>query len=255
MRGVYERRWRFKETELLIKSDHEQAIESAIGGALEARGGIESAIVNHPEFRNSLEPISLSSEEESRVVDLMLRASEIAEIGPLASVAGSISQVSAEVGMAGGASNILVDNGGDISIVGDRNFRVGVYAGNARPSGKIALLVKEKDLPIGICTSSGSVGHSMSFGDSDAVVVFADEASVADASATAIANEVGGCDIEYSIKRGLDRADDISEISGCLIIREDRIGVVGSLPEILGIRKETKIRPSVLEASSPFLVE
>lgn len=252
---MYKRSWRFKETELIIKSDHERAIESAIREVLEARHGLERFIVKHPEFRNSLEPVSLSGDGESGVVDLMLRASEIAEIGPFAAVAGSISQVATEGGIAAGASNILVDNGGDVSIIGDRDFRVGVYAGDSQISGKFALSVESKDLPIGVCTSSGSVGHSISFGEADAVVIVADEASVADAAATSVANEVGDSDIESSIKRGLDRADDISEIDGCLIIREDRIGVVGRLPEILAVRKGTGIRPSVLGTSSPCVLE
>jgi hypothetical protein len=233
--GVYERKWVFRETELTIKSDSERAIEAAISAGLEARRQLERFVAGYPEFRSSLEPVRLDEDSYPRIVDLMLRASEIAEVGPFAAVAGSISQIAAEAGMEAGAANILVDNGGDISIIGNRDFRVGIYAGGSPVSGKFALLVRAKDLPLGVCTSSGSVGHSTSFGDADAVVVVAREASVADAAATAVANKVRGSEVDSSIRRGLDRARGISEIQGCLIVRGENVGTYGKLPRLLEV--------------------
>lgn len=224
---MYERKWVFKETELTIKSDSKRAVRAAISAGLETRRQLERFVVRYPEFRSSLEPVRLDEDDYPEVVELMLRASEIAEVGPFAAVAGSISQVAAEAGVGAGATNILVDNGGDISMIGNRDFRVGIYAGDSPVSGKFALLVKAKDLPLGICTSSGSVGHSTSFGDADAVVVVAKEASVADAAATAVANEVRGSRVGSSIRRGLDRARGISEIQGCLIVRGGNVGTYG----------------------------
>lgn len=252
---MLERRWKFEETELTVKSSHEQAIEAAIKASLKARHYLERLIIRNPEFRNSLEPIALEEEDHPKIVDLMLRASKIVEIGPFAAVAGSISQVAAKAGASTGATNILVDNGGDISIIGDRDFRVGIYAGESPISGKFALSVKNTDLPIGICTSSGSVGHSISFGDADSVTIVADEASIADAAATAVANEVNGKDVELSIKKGLDKADDISEIKGCLIVRGERIGVVGKLPKILTLQDKTEFGSTELSAPSALFVE
>ncbi len=235
---MHERRWKFKETELTIKSDSEHAIDAAIKESLDARQQIERFVVRNPEFRSSLEPIHLEENSYPRVVNLMLRASEIAGTGPFAAVAGSISQVAAEAGASTGANNILVDNGGDIAIIGDREFRVGIYAGDSPISKSFALLVRPEDLPGGICTSSGSVGHSVSFGDADAVVVVADEASVADAAATSIANVVTGGDAWSSIKRGLDRSRRIQEIRGCLIVRGPHIGAWGKLPKLVGASPE-----------------
>lgn len=224
---MYERKWAFRETELTIKSDSERAIEVAIGASLEARRRLEKFVARYPEFRSSLEPVRLDEGSYPKVVELMLRAAEIVGVGPFAAVAGSISQLAAEAGMGAGAANILVDNGGDISMIGDRDFRVGIYAGDSTVSGKFALLVKAEDLPLGVCTSSGSIGHSTSFGDADAVVVVAREASVADAAATAVANEVRGSEVDSSIRRGLDRARAISEIQGCLIVRGKNVGTYG----------------------------
>ncbi len=236
---MYTRSWSFKETNLIIKCDDKRAIDVAIDASLRARREIERFIIVRPEFRWSLKPLRLKG-EYPRVIELMLRAAEIADVGPFAAVAGSISQIAAEVAREAGAKNVLVENGGDIAIIGDGEFRVGIYAGGAGTSGKIGFLVRSGELPIGICTSSGTVGHSVSLGQADAVVAVANEASIADAAATSIANCVNGVDVESSIKRGLNRAHELSEIRGCLIARGDHIGTSGKLPELIRVSPEAE---------------
>lgn len=229
---MHVRRWARKETNLTIKCDDEAAIDAIIEASARARNEIERFIFKYPGFRWALEPLRLSG-EHPRVIDLMLRAGELADVGPFAAVAGAISQVGAEAGLRAGAENVVVENGGDIAIAGDRDFRVGIFAGSARGSGKIGLLIREGELPAGICTSSGTVGHSISLGWADAAVVIAKEASVADAAATSIANAVSGTDVETSIEKGLERARQIPEIRGCLILREGYIGAWGKLPKLI----------------------
>jgi ApbE superfamily uncharacterized protein (UPF0280 family) len=234
---LYTRSWSFRETNLVIKCDDEQAIDAAIGASLQARREIERVIIAHPEFRWSLEPLRLKG-EHPKVIELMLKAAEIADVGPFAAVAGSISQIAAGAAHETGARNVLVENGGDIAIIGDREFRIGVHAGEAKSSGKIGFLIRSVELPIGICTSSGTVGHSISFGQADAVAVVAREASTADAAATSIANAVKGGDVGSSIERGLARAHEIQEIRGCLIARGGHIGTWGKLPELIRVAPE-----------------
>jgi len=229
---MYVRTWSFKETNLLIKCDKERAIDAVIDASLRARYEIEHFICLYPEFRWSLEPLKLNG-PHPKIIELMLRAGELAEVGPFAAVAGAISQVAAEAALEAGAENVVVENGGDIAIMGNRDFRIGVFAGDVKGSGKIGFLVRAGQLPIGICTSSGTVGHSISFGEADAVVAVAHEASVADAAATSIANAVKGEDVKSSIELGLNRAKHISEILGCLIVRGGHIGTWGKLPELI----------------------
>jgi hypothetical protein len=221
-----------KETNLLIKCDEERGIDAAIEASLQARHEIEQFICLYPEFRWSLEPLKLKGPHQ-RIIDLMLRAGELAEVGPFAAVAGAISQVAAEAALNAGAENVAVENGGDIAIIGSQDFRIGVFAGDVKGSGKIGFLIRAGELPIGICTSSGTIGHSISFGEADAVTAIAREASVADAAATSIANAVKGEDVESSIEFGLNRAGQIPEIFGCLIVRGDKIGTWGKLPELI----------------------
>jgi ApbE superfamily uncharacterized protein (UPF0280 family) len=243
---TFDRTWSFKETNLRIKCDLERAIDAAIHAALQARLEIESLILRHPEFRWSLEPIDLEG-KQPRVIELMLRAGRLANVGPFAVVAGAISQVAAEAALAAGAKNILVDNGGDIAIAGSRDFRVGIFAGTAEGSGRLGFLVRREELPMGICTSSGTVGHSLSFGWADAAVAIADDAALADAAATSIGNAVQGDDVRQSVRSGLDRAREIPGLRGCLIIREKYIGVWGKIPELFGIGPGSKELLTTLE--------
>ena len=236
---MFEKNWSFKETNLCIKCDDERAIDAAIEAGLQARRDIEKLALRCPEFRWSLEPLKIGG-GHPRVIELMLRAGEAAEVGPFAAVAGAISQVAAEAALDAGAENILVENGGDIAIAGNQDFRVGVFAGDSAGSGKLGFLIKRGDLPIGICTSSGTVGHSLSFGWADAAVAVADEASVADAAATSIGNAVNGSDIEQSVSRGLERAKHIQGIRGCLITRGRYIGTWGKLPELIPVAPDSR---------------
>ncbi|MEM2890726.1 MAG: UPF0280 family protein [Candidatus Hadarchaeum sp.] len=243
---MLERVWSFKETNLRIRCDSDRAIDAAISAAFKARMEIERLILRCPEFRWSLEPLKMRG-DHPRVIELMLRAGELANVGPFAAVAGAISQVAAEAAVEAGAKNVIVDNGGDISILGEGDFRVGVFAGFAAGSGKLAFLVKKEELPIGICASSGTVGHSLSFGWADAAVAVADDAALADAAATAIGNAVVGNDVERSIMSGLERAKEIPQIRGCLVLREKHIGAWGRVPELISVDPESRELLTTLE--------
>jgi len=252
---MFDKRWEHEQTRLKIKSGKKEGIEAAIEASKTARKHLKDMIIKNPDFRSSLEPLSLHPDNYPPVIRRMLKASKIARVGPFAAVAGSISQIASMAAVKSGAKNILVDNGGDMAISGDREFKVGIYAGESEASGKFSFSVEEDDLPIGICTSSGTVGHSMSFGDADAVVVVDEKASVSDAAATSIGNEVKGEDVESSIKRGLDKADDIDRIDGCLIIRNGHVGRVGSLPEIFSLPEDSKAYPDDLTREDADLLE
>ncbi len=231
---TFERAWSFKETNLRIKCDLEPAIDAAIEAALQARRDIERLILREPEFRWSLEPLDVPG-EHPRVVELMLLAGAAADVGPFAAVAGAVAQVSAEAAQEAGARNVIIENGGDIFIAGDREFRVGIFAGASEGSGKLGFAIKPSELPIGVCTSSGTVGHSLSFGWADAAVAVADDAATADAAATSIGNAVTGDDIKESVRLGLERGRQIESIRGCLVARGDQVGAWGRIPELFKV--------------------
>lgn len=252
---MYDERWNRDQTRLKIKSGEKKGIEAAIEASKQARKHLKEIIVEKPDFRSSLEPLSLHPDNYPPVIGEMLNSSQIARVGPFAAVAGSISQIAKDSAVEAGAENILVDNGGDMAIDGNREFKVGIFAGQSTASGRFSFSVEKVDSPVGICTSSGTVGHSLSFGESDAVVVVSEKASMSDAAATSIGNAVRGEDVESSVKKGLDRADDIGRIDGCLIIREGHIGRIGSLPEIFSLPDDSRAYPEDLTMDGSDLLE
>jgi ApbE superfamily uncharacterized protein (UPF0280 family) len=119
-----------------------------------------------------------------------------------------------------------VENGGDNFIATTTPRKVGIYAGVSPLSEKIALEIEPQDTPCGVCTSSGTVGHSISYGKADAICVVSRSAALADAAATAIGNVV--TDI-HTIEKGLELAKRIGGLTGVIIIKADRMGLMGKI--------------------------
>jgi len=190
---------------------------------------LEDYIKKEPFFMLSYEPFRVGA-DAPKIAMAMSNAAEKANVGPMASVAGAFSEIVMNSLLNRGARNAIVDNGGDISLTTTNEIYVGIYAGSSPFSGKIALRIKPELTPLGICTSSGSVGHSVSLGNSDAVVVVAKSTPLADAAATSIGNVVKG---KNAIVKGIERAKRIKHISGVIIIKGKEIGVYGKLPEII----------------------
>ena len=125
------------------------------------------------------------------------------------------------------SSEVIVENGGDIFLKTAKSRLVGVYAGEDSPmTGKIALKIEPFDTPLGVCTSSGTVGHSLSFGKSDAVVVLSPSTALADASATAIGNIV---QTEADIEKALEYARGVAGLIGVAVIINDKMGAWGKI--------------------------
>jgi len=192
---------------------------------------LERYLQEEPFFLSSYEPVKVerNSPEIARV---MSAASGKAGVGPMASVAGAFSELLGEYVLDNGADEVIVENGGDIFLKLKEERLVGIYSGSSEFSNKIALKVKPESTPLGICTSSGSVGHSVSLGEADSVTVVAGSCPLADASATAIANEVRGTG---GIQKGIRKAKKIPEIQGALIVKGKELGTCGILPEIVRV--------------------
>ena len=94
---------------------------------------------------------------------------------------------------------------------------------------------------IGVCTSSGRVGPSLSFGKADAVVAIADRAALADAAATAIANRIHTPD---DIARLMDEAAAGGRLHGLLACCGDRLGVWGEIALVDRTRPVTELNAS-----------
>lgn len=242
-----ERNWKLKETSLHIKADSEAAIEAGIEAGKKARRKLERYVSRNPNFRNSLDPVTIDKDNIPKIVDTMARASKHVGIGPFSAVAGTISEIVATGGKKTGVDNVLVDNGGDIFIYGDKSYRVGIYAGESEISEKLAFRLEADELPVAVCSSSGSVGHSVSFGEADVVTTVGKDASIADSAATAIANAVKGSDPESAVENGIEKAKKIPRIDGSLISYGSQVGTVGDLPEIISIRSDNPRKSDIFQ--------
>jgi ApbE superfamily uncharacterized protein (UPF0280 family) len=159
------------------------------------------------------------------MVKEMLAAAQKCGTGPMAAVAGAIAE---QVGLAllEESSEVVVENGGDCFIKVHSPLQVSIFAGRSGLSESVALQVLPEGTGLGVCTSSGTVGHSLSFGKADAVTVIAPSAALADAAATMICNQVQS---ESDIQRALAFAQEIEEVRGVVIIFGDQIGAWGEV--------------------------
>ncbi len=207
------------------------------GYILKERLILKDYIRRNPDFLTSLEPVLVK--EGPLIAKIMSRAARKAEVGPMAAVAGTISQLSLLHLLNKGSRYSIIDNGGDIALKTNRKVVTGLYAGNSSLSGNIGFQIKPSPIPMGICTSSGTVGHSISFGRADAVTVFASEASTADALATSIANQARGDKDQDAVQNCLDKADDFKEhFRGVLVIVGENAGTVGKIPQLIKTDKK-----------------
>jgi ApbE superfamily uncharacterized protein (UPF0280 family) len=211
------------ESDLFISSDTNLA-ELAEKSLMQHRYSLETYIRNHPEFRTSLLPLP-EDHLAQPIVRNMISKSKICGVGPMASVAGAISEF---VGydLLDATENLIIENGGDIFLRSKNKLNVAIYAGESTLSYKVNLIVKSEDTPLGICTSSATVGPSFSFGKADAVCVISTSAILADAAASAIANRVKS---KKNIKFALDYGIKIPGVKGIVIICDNDMGAIGEV--------------------------
>jgi ApbE superfamily uncharacterized protein (UPF0280 family) len=212
-----------KETDLLILANA-NLYDKALAAVLKYRADLEKYIAQDQPFLKSFKPLNVSFNAPP-IVKAMAAAAKKAKVGPMAAVAGAVAEF---VGrdLLPFTDELIVENGGDIFMKINQVRKAGVYAGGSPFSEKIALELEPRPEPFAICCSAGTVGHSFSFGQADAVIVIAQNAALADAAATAIGNEVKTV---ADIDAGLKVAKKIRGLDGVLIIKDDQMGALGKV--------------------------
>jgi ApbE superfamily uncharacterized protein (UPF0280 family) len=213
-----------KESDLYVRATRNLS-RKALKVLLKYRASLEEYIERQPAFLTILEPFPVEP-DAPLIVKAMAEAAEKVGVGPMAAVAGAIAEY---VGrdLLPFSREVIVENGGDIFLKTQKTRSIGIYAGESSPfTGKLALKVEPRETPLGICTSAGTVGHSLSFGKCDAAILISPSASLADAAATAVGNLIQTAD---DIPRGIEFAKGVEGIRGVIIIKDDRIGVWGDI--------------------------
>ena len=224
-----------QETNILLTADVKPPY--LLSFITKCREELKSYIRMNPGFQTSLEPLKIV--ETPLIVKMMGDAASIAGVGPMAAVAGTISQLTLNFLLNHDAQHAIVDNGGDIALKINKEVIMGLYAGSSSLSGRIGFKIKPRKKAMGICTSSGTVGHSISFGQADSVTVFASSASVADALATSIANGATGQGEVELVENCLAKAEEFREhLRGVLVVVGESAGTVGKIPDLVETDKK-----------------
>jgi ApbE superfamily uncharacterized protein (UPF0280 family) len=210
-----------EQTDLFIRC-RRNLKNKALNSVLKHRGSLEAYIGHHPLFQTTLDAYQAESGAPA-IVKEMAKASQLAGVGPMAAVAGAIAEAVGRDLLAF-SPEVIVENGGDIFLKISKKRLVGIYAGQSSYTQKIALEIMPGETPLGIGTSSGTVGHSLSLGSADAVIGLSSSAALADAAATAIGNIVKNRD---DIPKAIEQARDIEGLCGVVIIIGDQMGVWG----------------------------
>jgi len=219
-------RIRIKESDLLIRAERECS-----GPARKAlaryRTDIEDYIASYPGFKESLLPVA-APHDAPPIITAMTRAALLCGVGPMAAVAGAVAYfVGRELKSV--LPEVIVENGGDIYLDSRRERTIAIYSGeNAGSAGRIGIQIKPGDMPIGVASSSGRLGRSLSWGISDVSVVLASDPILADGAATALANRVYSADPTILETAG-DYVLNISGVIGYLIICGELVSTGGSI--------------------------
>lgn len=216
------------ETSILTILCDSRFAETGWQALLDARKRLEAFILQYPEFEQTHHPWNPHDSAPSLIVK-MCQASHPFNIGPMAAVAGALAEICLLAILDAGAKEAIVDNGGDIALFLQEPALIGLYAGTSRFQ-NMAFRIPETIQPLGICTSSGKIGHSFSYGQSDAAIVFSENIPLADCAATALGNQIHDqSDLETCFRI----FDSRPEITGAAAIIDERISLYGTLPEII----------------------
>ena len=211
------------ESDLFISSNI-NLVTDAKKSLLIHRTHLENYIKNNPRFLTSMLPLPQDNLAPPIVRD-MLEKSTLCGVGPMAGVAGAIAQFVGQ-DLLELAETLIIENGGDIFLKAKNALTVSVFAGASPLSYKVNVAIEPEKTPLGICTSSATVGPSVSFGKADAVCVIAKSATLADAAASAIGNRVKN---KKDIKKALDFGLKIKGVEGIVIIMDRDMGAIGDV--------------------------
>jgi len=226
--GLVSTNVRVEETDLHILAARD-VTGQATDLILQYRAQLESYIVKNPQFSASLDPLHEDKIAPPLIRD-MIQAGVTAGVGPMAAVAGTIAEYVGKGLVQSGFHEVMVENGGDIFLQRDQDCTVAIFAGESSLSYKVGVRIASGEMPVGICTSSGTVGHSLSLGKADSVTVLSKSTPLADAAATRLGNEIGcGRDPEAGIRNGLAQAAEIDGIIGVVVICGELMGAFGDV--------------------------
>jgi len=214
-----------KETDLQVFSSKKVKIDFLQQRIRAYRWEIETYINKDSRFLTSLKPVEVDA-QAAPIVKEMSQQAKKANVGPMNTVAGAIAEFLGNDMLKAGYKEVIIENSGDIFLKVNHIHKMGVYVGRSKLWNKLQLVIKPKDTPLGISTTSGTIAHSMSFGAADSVVIISKSASLSDAVATLVANRINSKD---DLQRALDFARSVKGVLGVIIILKNNLVTWGKV--------------------------
>jgi uncharacterized protein len=218
----------YKETDLWIGVDpasfQEEMMNVSLLKVKELRTILEEYLLRDPVFGKTFDPHPVEP-NAPEIVRHMADAATRAGVGPMAAVAGAFAEtVGRHLMEQFEIQELVVENGGDIFLKIKQNLLMSVYAGKSPLSEKIGIEILASKSPLGVCTSAGTVGPSISFGKADAAMIVCRNTALADAFATAFGNRVKTPD---DVQAVICQTEQFPEILSAVIICRDKIAIRG----------------------------
>lgn len=224
----------------MLKREHFEVRETAVtiitnerflgvakNSIFDAREIIERKISEDPFFGTTYDPYPVDKRDHE-LIQRMCNASVKAHVGPMASVAGAIAVYAVEALRRAGSTHSIVENGGDIALLCDTPVTIGMYSGDPQLEGLSFNILPSKDIQ-GICSSSGKIGPSVSFGKSDICTVFSSDVILADAVATRLGNMI----VDGDVTGSLNSVSSIEGVNGCVAVADGKVAMCGEVPELI----------------------
>lgn len=225
------RRWfcvKFLESDLWIGVDsgsYRASMEEDVYAMLvELRRSMDAYLLMDPQYKAALTPYDAGLEAPG-ILKEMSRISHKTGIGPMSAVAGAVAlRVAVFLKEKFGVEEVIVENGGDIYASVAEDMDISVFAGQSPLSEKVGLHIPAAAFPCGICTSSGTVGPSLSLGRADAMMIVCQDVLLADSYATAMANRIKTVN---DLQPVIEQIQNIPEILGALAVKDYKLAVCG----------------------------
>jgi ApbE superfamily uncharacterized protein (UPF0280 family) len=214
-----------KETDLQIMTDKPVDRRFLEARIRDYRWDIEEYIDKDRMFLVALKPLAVELNAPALVKE-MAKQSRKANVGPMASVAGAVAEFLGRDLLKKGYKDVIVENGGDIFLRTRKSRVIAIYSGESKLWRNLAIKIKSKDTPLGVCTSSGTLGHSLSFGLADSAVILSKSATLADAVATAACNLVQS---QHDLEKALLFTRSIEGVSAAAIIFKNNLVSWGAI--------------------------
>lgn len=230
-KNLFKQVFQVRETNCTIITNKKSAVNTAMSSIKHNRKELEKYIQRHPKFLYSLKPVPAN--DGPLIVKLMAEASEKANVGPMAAVAGVLADLAVKDMVLAGSRVAVVENGGEVSAVSNRPIDVALLAGDSALSKQIGFRLEK--FPIGVATSSGLFSHALSFGEAEAVTIFSTNAGLADAAATAVGNLIKGKDCRRAVERGIEEALSIEDVRGVFIVYRGIVGKAGEVAKMIKV--------------------